>query len=58
MKNLIALTTFTSAVLLSIPAGIFISKAVNPKNRKMEIENADVKDFDDSLRNFHPNKGE
>ena len=58
MKNLIALTTFTSAVLLSIPAGIFISKTINPKNRKMEIENADVKDFDDSLRNFHPNKGE
>ena len=58
MKNLIALTTFTSAILLSIPAGIFISKAINPKNRKIEFENTEVKDFDDSLRNFHPNKGE
>mgnify|MGYP003604590351 CR=1 FL=1 len=58
MKNLIALSTFTSAILLSIPAGKFILKVFNPENRKMEIEKSDVKNFDDSLRNFHPNKGE
>ncbi len=58
MKNLIAFTALTSAILLSIPAGKFISKAIDPKNRKKEIGKCGLKDFDDSLRNFHPNKGE
>jgi len=58
MKNLLALATFTSTVILSIPVGKYISKVINVKNRDLEIINPEVKDFDDSLRNFHPNKGE
>lgn len=57
MKNLTSVITFTS-VLLSIPAVRYISGIafIKGKERGSRI-NAKVK-FDDSLRNFHPNKGE
>jgi hypothetical protein len=57
MKNLASVIAFTS-ILLSIPVGLYISKStcIKGKERVSNI-NAPVK-FDDSLRNFHPNKGE
>lgn len=57
MKNLTSVLTFTS-ILLSIPVGMYISRIAIVKVKKMDSRiNAPVK-FDDSLRNFHPNKGE
>ena len=58
MKILLTFTAFTSAVLLSVPAGKVISKLINHKRKETEIENTELKEFDLSLRNFHPNKGE
>ena len=57
MKNLTSVLTFTS-ILLSIPVGMFISRIalVKGKERNTFI-NTQVK-FDNSLRNYHPNKGE
>ncbi|HMS34956.1 MAG TPA: hypothetical protein PKC91_12815 [Ignavibacteria bacterium] len=61
MKNLTSILTLTIAftsVLLSIPAVRYISGIAFVKSKERESRiNAPVK-FDDSLRNFHPNKGE
>ncbi len=59
MKNLSAILTLSTTVLL-VPIGILISKVfIQPCDKKAYSENKEIHiDFDNSLRNFHPNKGE
>lgn len=58
MKNITSILTFTTTILLLIPAGKYILKVIIPKWQVIKIENTFPEKFDDSLRNFHPNKGE
>ncbi len=57
MKNLTSVLAFTS-ILLSIPVGMFISKITDTKCKERESNLIAPVKFDDSLRNYHPNKGE
>lgn len=57
MKNLTSVLTFTT-ILLSIPVGMYISKIFDHESKELNFKNTVPVKFDDSLRNFHPNKGE
>jgi len=60
MKNQTALLTFTTVFLLFIPFGKFISRTfINIAKDEVKYNTNSKKiTFDNSLRNFHPNKGE
>jgi hypothetical protein len=58
MKNATAIFSFTMMILLSIPVGKCITKIINHKSRALKFNNNVQEEFDDSLRNYHPNKGE
>ena len=57
MKKLSSAVTFAT-ILLSISFGKYISRFVDPKSREFILNNNVPVKFDDSLRNYHPNKGE
>lgn len=45
-------------VLLSAQIGKYISKEINTRSKVLKFKKPVHKNFDDSLRNYHPNKGE
>lgn len=57
MKNSTSVLAFAS-ILLSIPVGMYISRIVLEKSKERNTFMNTSVNFDDSLRNFHPNKGE
>ena len=57
MKTLSSAITFAT-ILLSISFGKYISRFADPKSREFISNNNVPIKFDDSLRNYHPNKGE
>lgn len=57
MIKLSSAITF-AAILLSISLGKYISRYIYSKNREFIPNNTAPVKFDDSLRNYHPNKGE
>ena len=57
MKFLTSVMTFTT-VLFSVPLGLYITLLTIPKNSATNFKKDVSVKFDDSLRNYHPNKGE
>ncbi len=57
MIKLSSAITFAT-ILLSISFGKYVSRFIYPKNRELISDNTAPVKFDDSLRNYHPNKGE
>lgn len=57
MKILTSVLTFTT-ILFSVPLGLYLSFITNPKNNVINLKKNVSVNFDDSLRNYHPNKGE
>ncbi|MBS1550649.1 MAG: hypothetical protein JST15_01105 [Bacteroidetes bacterium] len=57
MKNYSSVIIFP-AIFLLISFGKYISGFTDPKNREFISNNNNPGKFDDSLRNYHPNKGE
>lgn len=57
MKILTSVLTFTT-ILFSVPLGLYFSFITNPKNSVINFKKNVSVNFDDSLRNYHPNKGE
>ena len=58
MKNLTSQVTFVSKLLLSIIAVTAITKFIRSGHSEPETHIAEDNDYDDSLKYFHPNKGE
>ena len=57
MKNLTSALTITS-ILFSIPVGLFVLILTHPGKYKQCLNSNITSGFDESLRNYHPNKGE
>lgn len=58
MKNLTTAITFTATVLLSIPLRKYFLKFKKLGSKTLKLFKNPPLNFDTSLRNFHPNKGE
>jgi hypothetical protein len=58
MKTLTSAITFTATVLISIPLRKYFLKILNKESKTLKLFNRAPLNFDTSLRNFHPNKGE
>lgn len=57
MKNYSFVIIFP-AIFLLISLGRYVSGFINLKNKKIRLNSNVPGKFDDSLRNYHPNKGE
>ncbi|HMS63682.1 MAG TPA: hypothetical protein PKD83_00350 [Ignavibacteria bacterium] len=58
MKTIFKAITFTATVLMTIPLKKYFLKATKSESNSLKLFNNASLNFDTSLRNFHPNKGE